>query len=184
MSYEEEEQILKQFEAKAVAGQVITVKAIKAAFDKKLGRDTGRGYNEVFPTLENVIDRLCCTLKPMTPATIRSITGRYWLLSLFYNENSISSSFSGYFVARQETGHEVEADKTDGHDHFAADSSDYGIGPDCRYMGMFFHIIWIIFISASLIDPIRNKGQGGGMLGIEFDHAGEIAWENGIIPLF
>ncbi len=44
MSYEEEEQILKQFEAKAAAGQVITVKAIKAAFDEKLGRDTGRGY--------------------------------------------------------------------------------------------------------------------------------------------
>ena len=44
MSYEEEEQILKQFEAKAAAGQVITVKEIKAALDKKLGRDTGRGY--------------------------------------------------------------------------------------------------------------------------------------------
>ena len=44
MSYEEEEQILKQFEAKAAAGQVITVKEIKAAFDEKLGRDTGRGY--------------------------------------------------------------------------------------------------------------------------------------------
>ncbi len=44
MSYEEEEQILKQFEAKAATGQVITVKEIKAAFDEKLGRDTGRGY--------------------------------------------------------------------------------------------------------------------------------------------
>ena len=44
MSYEEEEQILKRFEAKAAAGQVITVKEIKAAFDEKLGRDTGRGY--------------------------------------------------------------------------------------------------------------------------------------------
>ena len=28
----------------AKAGQVITVKEIKAAFDEKLGRDTGRGY--------------------------------------------------------------------------------------------------------------------------------------------
>ncbi len=44
MSYEEEEEILKRFEEKADAGQMITVKEIKAAFDEKLGRDTGRGY--------------------------------------------------------------------------------------------------------------------------------------------
>ena len=43
-----------------------------------------RGFrNEVFHTLENVIDRLCCTLKSISPATIRSITGRDWILSLF-----------------------------------------------------------------------------------------------------
>ncbi len=44
MSFEEEDKILKQFDAKAAAGQMITVKEIKAAFDEKLGRDTGRGY--------------------------------------------------------------------------------------------------------------------------------------------
>jgi len=44
MTYEEEEEILKKFEDAANAGQVITVKEIKAAFDEKLGRDTGRGY--------------------------------------------------------------------------------------------------------------------------------------------
>ena len=44
MSYEEEQTILDQFAAQAEAGQIITVKEIKAAFDEKLGRDTGRGY--------------------------------------------------------------------------------------------------------------------------------------------
>ena len=44
MSYEEEQAILDRFVAKAEAGQIITVKEIKAAFDEKLGRDTGRGY--------------------------------------------------------------------------------------------------------------------------------------------
>ena len=44
MSYEEEQAILDSFSAKADAGQIITVKEIKAVFDEKLGRDTGRGY--------------------------------------------------------------------------------------------------------------------------------------------
>ena len=44
MSYEEEQTILDRFAAQAEAGQIITVKKIKAAFDEKLGRDTGRGY--------------------------------------------------------------------------------------------------------------------------------------------
>ncbi len=44
LSYEEEEEILAQFTAAAEAGQIITVKEIKAAFDKKIGKDTGRGY--------------------------------------------------------------------------------------------------------------------------------------------
>ena len=44
MSYEEEQAILDGFSAKAAAGQIITVKEIKAVFDEKLGRDTGRGY--------------------------------------------------------------------------------------------------------------------------------------------
>ena len=42
--YEEEEAILKRFSAAEEAGQIITVKEIKAAFDEKLGKDTGRGY--------------------------------------------------------------------------------------------------------------------------------------------
>ena len=44
MSYTEEEAILERFRAAAEAGQVITVKEIKAAFDEKIGKDTGRGY--------------------------------------------------------------------------------------------------------------------------------------------
>ena len=37
MSVEKENEILKWFDDKANAGQIITVKEIKAAFDKKLG---------------------------------------------------------------------------------------------------------------------------------------------------
>ena len=44
MSYEEEQAILDTFAERAEAGQIITVKEIKAVFDEKLGRDTGRGY--------------------------------------------------------------------------------------------------------------------------------------------
>ena len=44
MSYEEEQEILDQFAGKAEKGQIITVKEIKAAFDEKIGKDTGRGY--------------------------------------------------------------------------------------------------------------------------------------------
>ena len=44
MTYEEEQAILDRFTEQAEAGHIITVKEIKAAFDEKLGRDTGRGY--------------------------------------------------------------------------------------------------------------------------------------------
>ncbi len=44
MSYEEEQEILDRFQEAAKAAQIITVKEIKAAFDEKLGRDTGWGY--------------------------------------------------------------------------------------------------------------------------------------------
>ena len=44
MSVEEEDAILSEFEEKANKGQIITVQQIKAAFDKKVGKDTGRGY--------------------------------------------------------------------------------------------------------------------------------------------
>ena len=44
LSVEEEDAILAEFEEKANKGQIITVQQIKAAFDKKIGKDTGRGY--------------------------------------------------------------------------------------------------------------------------------------------
>ena len=37
---------------------------------------TGEFRNEVFHSLEDVINRLCCTIKSITKETIRSITGR------------------------------------------------------------------------------------------------------------
>ena len=40
----EEQEILDSFEAKAVAGEVVTVQDIKKAFDERIGKDTGRGY--------------------------------------------------------------------------------------------------------------------------------------------
>ena len=43
-----------------------------------------RGFkNEIFSTLEKVIDRLCETISSLTPHTIQSITGRKWILSCF-----------------------------------------------------------------------------------------------------
>lgn len=44
LSVEEEDEILAEFEEKANKGQIVTVQQIKAAFDKKIGKDTGRGY--------------------------------------------------------------------------------------------------------------------------------------------
>ena len=44
MTEEEENEILAPFEKAAEAGQIVTVKEIKAAFDKVRGKDTGRGY--------------------------------------------------------------------------------------------------------------------------------------------
>lgn len=43
LSYEEEE-ILQQFKVRGEKGQQVTVKEIKAAFDERRGKDTGRGY--------------------------------------------------------------------------------------------------------------------------------------------
>ena len=43
-----------------------------------------RGFhNEVFRTLEKVVDRLCDTINNLTEETIRSITGRNWIYSCF-----------------------------------------------------------------------------------------------------
>ncbi len=37
--------------------------------------------NEVFPSLEKVVDRLCDTILSLPPKLIKSITGRQWILS-------------------------------------------------------------------------------------------------------
>ena len=43
-----------------------------------------RGFrNEVFQTLEKVVDRLCEVICSLSPQTIRSITGRSWIVSLY-----------------------------------------------------------------------------------------------------
>ena len=39
--------------------------------------------NEVFATLEKVVDRLCDTICALTNDTIRSITGRDWIINCF-----------------------------------------------------------------------------------------------------
>ena len=39
--------------------------------------------NEIFDSLADVVDRLCLTIKNLTAETIRSITGRKWILSCF-----------------------------------------------------------------------------------------------------
>ncbi len=44
LTEEEEDEILKEFEERAEKGQIVTVKEIKAKFDEKIGKDTGRGY--------------------------------------------------------------------------------------------------------------------------------------------
>ena len=46
-----------------------------------------RGFkNEIFATLEKVIDRLCETICSLTPQTIQSITGRKWILNCFIGD--------------------------------------------------------------------------------------------------
>ena len=43
-----------------------------------------RGFrNEVFKTLEKVIDRLCDVINNLPASVIQSITGRQWILSMF-----------------------------------------------------------------------------------------------------
>ena len=39
--------------------------------------------NEVFPSLDKVVDRLCDTISSLTATTIHSITARSWILSCF-----------------------------------------------------------------------------------------------------
>jgi len=43
-----------------------------------------RGFkNEVFSTLEKVVDRLCDAICSLTPAVIHSITSRKWIIKCF-----------------------------------------------------------------------------------------------------
>ena len=43
-----------------------------------------RGFkNEVFQTLERVVDRLCDTISSLSADTVKSITGSHWILSCF-----------------------------------------------------------------------------------------------------
>lgn len=39
--------------------------------------------NEVFATLEKVVDRLCDTISSLSNQVISSITGRQWIIELF-----------------------------------------------------------------------------------------------------
>jgi len=41
-----------------------------------------RGFrNEIFQSLERVVDRLCDTIRSLSKATVKSITGRDWIIS-------------------------------------------------------------------------------------------------------
>ena len=43
-----------------------------------------RGFrNEIFHTLDKVIDRLCYTISSLSHVVVKSITGRDWILSIF-----------------------------------------------------------------------------------------------------
>ena len=43
-----------------------------------------RGFrNEIFKTLDKVIDRLCETINSLAHKTVKSITGRDWILQMF-----------------------------------------------------------------------------------------------------
>jgi putative transposase len=39
--------------------------------------------NEIFPTLNKVVDRLCDTINSLTLSTVKNIMGRDWILDCF-----------------------------------------------------------------------------------------------------
>ena len=39
--------------------------------------------NEVFQTLNKVVDRLCATIRSLSASTIQSITARQWIIKVF-----------------------------------------------------------------------------------------------------
>ena len=43
-----------------------------------------RGFrNEIFQTLNKVVERLCLTIQSISPSTIKSITARQWIVKAF-----------------------------------------------------------------------------------------------------
>jgi putative transposase len=42
--------------------------------------------NEVFTSLDKVVDRLCLTIPYLLPELISRITGRYWFLNVFVGD--------------------------------------------------------------------------------------------------
>ena len=42
--------------------------------------------NEVFPSLDKVVDRLCLTICSLLPELISRITGRAWILNVFVSD--------------------------------------------------------------------------------------------------
>ena len=46
-----------------------------------------RGFrNQVFSTLQKVVDRLCDTIRSLSKQVASSITGRQWIIELFNRE--------------------------------------------------------------------------------------------------
>ena len=113
LSIEEEKEFLSAYTKQAEAGQIIDLNELKAAYIaayiEKVGHSINielifippytpemnpieqiwkeirkRGFkNEVFKSLQKVVDRLCDTICSLSNETIKSITGRDWILFCF-----------------------------------------------------------------------------------------------------
>ena len=49
--------------------------------------------NKLFKTLDKVVDQLCGSLNSITETVVRSITGRAWILSMFWVGNGMRCGF-------------------------------------------------------------------------------------------
>lgn len=109
LSIEEEKEFLSAYTKQAEAGQIIDLNKLKAAYIEKVGHSINielifippytpemnpieqiwkeirkRGFkNEVFKSLQKVVDRLCDTICSLSNETIKSITARDWILFCF-----------------------------------------------------------------------------------------------------
>ena len=113
LSIEEEKEFLSAYTKQAEAGQIVDLNELKAAYIaayiEKVGHSINielifippytpemnpieqiwkeirkRGFkNEVFKSLQKVVDRLCDTICSLSNETIKSITGRDWILFCF-----------------------------------------------------------------------------------------------------